>query len=108
MSLSLPVSPSGAPIDPLLVDRATGRQLAEGVRVDAGPAADARPTHMVEQIPDRSCWRFELVERFQIRFAGKPIKVSKTAKIVVVRLKAFSWFALSALDFSAFKLRRYC
>src|ERR1700738_923257 len=49
MSLSLPVSPSGAPIDPLLVDRATGRQLAEGVRVVAGPAADARMRRRFER-----------------------------------------------------------
>ena len=32
---------TGAPIDPILVDRATGRPLSDGVRVVAGPAADA-------------------------------------------------------------------
>jgi DNA-binding HxlR family transcriptional regulator len=36
---------TGAAIDPVVVDRASGRRLAEGVRVVPGPAADAPMRH---------------------------------------------------------------
>ena len=51
---------------------------------------------------------FGELERFNIRFAGEPIKAGERAKIIVVSLKAFGRFALGALDFGAFKLRRDC
>jgi DNA-binding HxlR family transcriptional regulator len=42
---------TGAPIDPILVDRATGRELTEGIRVVAGPAADERMRQRIERRP---------------------------------------------------------
>src|SRR6185312_1870741 len=51
---------------------------------------------------------FGELERFDVRFTGEPINASERAKIIVVGLKAFGRFALRALDFGAFKLRRDC
>ena len=42
---------TGSPIDPVLVDRATGRPLTEGIRVVAGPAADAVIRRRLETRP---------------------------------------------------------
>ncbi|MGY2047730.1 winged helix-turn-helix transcriptional regulator [Methylobacterium sp. JK268] len=42
VSVALVEPETGAPVDPVVVDRHTGRPLADGVRVVAGPAADAK------------------------------------------------------------------
>jgi DNA-binding HxlR family transcriptional regulator len=42
LSVELVEPETGAPIDPVVVDRRTGRPLERGVRVVAGPAADER------------------------------------------------------------------
>jgi|SRR4051812_29760692 DNA-binding HxlR family transcriptional regulator len=41
-SVSLVDSETGLPVDPVVVDRRTGRPLSDGVRVVAGPAASPR------------------------------------------------------------------
>ncbi|SNB81650.1 transcriptional regulator, HxlR family [Rhodoblastus acidophilus] len=40
---------TGLPVEPVLVDKATGRALAEGVKVVAGPAAEAALRRRLEQ-----------------------------------------------------------
>jgi len=40
---------TGRPVEPILVDKATGRPLAEGVKVVAGPAAEAALRRRLEQ-----------------------------------------------------------
>ncbi len=42
---------TGIPVGPVLVDRLTGRDLADRVRVVAGPAADARMRRRIERQP---------------------------------------------------------
>jgi DNA-binding HxlR family transcriptional regulator len=50
-SVDLADMTTGAPIEPVLVDRATGRELTDGIRVVAGPAADERLRNRIERRP---------------------------------------------------------
>jgi DNA-binding HxlR family transcriptional regulator len=50
-SLELADVTTGLTIDPILVDRVTGRELTSGVRVIAGPAADERTRRRIDRRP---------------------------------------------------------
>ena len=51
-SIDLADAETGRLIDPILVDRTTGQPLTKGVRVVAGPAADARMRERLRRRPD--------------------------------------------------------